>query len=273
MSYAAVMVYVEADETPEQRVRVAASLAEQFHATLIGISALAIPPPIVADGMVLDEFTDVDIELMKAKLADKGSWFRRIAGDNRRKLEWRTALDFPAKVVTRGARSADLVVIGREKASGGDHKALDPGEAILKMGRPTLVVPERVGSLRGEHIVIGWKDTREARRAVRDALPFLQHATRVTIVEACGPDEDRAPLGRLDDVARYLTHHRIKAGSCVMLERKGSCAAQLIQIAQEERAELLVTGAYGHSRLGEWAFGGMTRELLATSPICCLMSH
>ena len=90
MSYAAVMVYVEADETPEQRVRVAASLAEQFHATLIGISALAIPPPIVADGMVLDEFTDVDIELMKARLADKGSWFRRIAGDNRRKLEWRS---------------------------------------------------------------------------------------------------------------------------------------------------------------------------------------
>jgi nucleotide-binding universal stress UspA family protein len=47
----------------------------------------------------------------------------------------------------------------------------------------------------------------------------------------------------------------------------------LIRIAQEERADLLVTGAYGHSRLGEWIFGGMTRELLATSPICCLMSR
>jgi nucleotide-binding universal stress UspA family protein len=58
-----------------------------------------------------------------------------------------------------------------------------------------------------------------------------------------------------------------------MLEQKGSGAEQLIRVAQEERADLLVTGAYGHSRLGEWIFGGMTRELLATSSICCLMSH
>jgi nucleotide-binding universal stress UspA family protein len=58
-----------------------------------------------------------------------------------------------------------------------------------------------------------------------------------------------------------------------MLEQKGSGAQQLIRIAHEERADLLGTGAYGHSRLGEWIFGGMTRELLAASPICCLMSH
>ena len=58
-----------------------------------------------------------------------------------------------------------------------------------------------------------------------------------------------------------------------MLAQKGSGATQLIRVAQEERADLLVTGAYGHSRLGEWIFGGMTRDLLSTSPICCLMSH
>jgi nucleotide-binding universal stress UspA family protein len=156
---------------------------------------------------------------------------------------------------------------------GNAYRALDSGEAILKMGRPILVVPEGVNSLRAEHIVIGWKDTREARRAVRDALPFLQEATRVTIVEACGPGEEKTALGRLDDVARYLSYHRINAGPKVMLEQKGSGAQQLIRIAQEERADLLVTGAYGHSRLGEWIFGGMTRELLAASPICCLMSH
>ena len=56
-----------------------------------------------------------------------------------------------------------------------------------------------------------------------------------------------------------------------MVRQEGSGAAQLIEIAQEERADL--TGAYGHSSLGEWVFGGMTRELLSRSPICCLMSH
>jgi nucleotide-binding universal stress UspA family protein len=273
MSYASVMVYVEADGAPEQRVRLAAGLADEFNAMLIGLSALAAPPPMVADGMVMDEPTDADIELMRAKLADKDGWFRGIAGGDRRRLEWRAVLDLPIEALAREARGADLVVIGQVAAPGGAYRALDPGAAILKLGRPTLIAPEGVGHLRGEHLVIGWKDTREARRAVRDALPFLQQAKRVTIVEACGPGEEKTALGRLDDLARYLARHRIKAGPKVMLEQRGSGAAQLIEVAREERADLLVTGAYGHSRLGEWMFGGMTRELLATSPICCLMSH
>jgi nucleotide-binding universal stress UspA family protein len=256
MSYASVMVYVEADGAPEQRVRLAADLADRFDAMLIGVSALAVPPPMVADGVVMDEPTEADVELLKAKLADKGEWFRGIAGDDRRRREWRPVLDLPVTAIAREARAADLVVIGRAEAPGGEYRALDPGMAILRLGRPTLVVPEETSLLRSEHVVIGWKDSREARRAMRDALPLLQRAQRVTVVEACGPGEEKASLGRLDDVAQ-----------------RGSGAEQLIATAREERADLLVTGCYGHSRLGEWMFGGMTRELLATSPVCCLMSH
>ena len=265
MSYASLMVYVETDATPEQRVRLAVSLADQFNAMLIGLAALAIPPPMTTDGVIMD--------MMRTKLAHRGEWFRRVAGGDHRRLDWHAALDFPAEALTRAARSADLVIIGQVKAPGTAYRELNPGEAIPKMGRPTLVVPEGVNSLSAEHIVIGWKDTREARRAVRDALPFLREATRVTIVEACKPGDEKTALGRLDDLARYLSYYRIKGGPKVMLEQKGSGARQLIRIAQEERADLLVTGAYGHSRLGEWIFGGMTREMLAESPICCLMSH
>jgi nucleotide-binding universal stress UspA family protein len=77
----------------------------------------------------------------------------------------------------------------------------------------------------------------------------------------------------IDDVARYLTRHRISGGPRVIIHQEGSGAAQLVRLAQDEGADLIVAGAYGHSRLGEWMFGGMTRDLLATSPICCLMSH
>jgi hypothetical protein len=73
MSYASLMVYVEADATPERRVRLAASLADQFNAMLIGVCALAIPPPVMADGMVMDEWADDDIELMRAKLLTKAN--------------------------------------------------------------------------------------------------------------------------------------------------------------------------------------------------------
>jgi nucleotide-binding universal stress UspA family protein len=265
MSYASLLAYVEADAMPEHRVRLAAGLAGTFNATLIGLSALANPPPMVADPAVMDE--------LRERLAHQGDLFRRIAGADRHKLEWRAILDFPAQALAGVARIADLVIIGQSKAPVNVYRGLNPGHAVLTAGRPTLVVPDGVGALRAEHVVIGWKDTREARRAVRDALPFLQRATRVTIVESCPLGEDQTALARLDDVARYLSYHRVDTGSRVMLEQRGSGAEQLIRIAQEDGADLLVTGAYGHSRLGEWMFGGMTWELLATSPICCLMSH
>jgi nucleotide-binding universal stress UspA family protein len=271
VSYASIMVYVEADRAPERRVQLAASLAHRFNAALTGMSALAILPPLVIDGRVLDEMTGIDVELMKSKLAAADTWFRDMVHNDR--LGWRSALDHPGDALVREARYADLVVIGNKGRRGGAYRTLDTGEAVLRLGRPALVVPNGVGTLRGERVVIGWKDTRESRRAVRDAIPFLQQASQVIIVEACGPGEQGAALGRLEDIAGYLAQHRIKAGSKVLLEQKGSGAEQLLRVAEEEDADLLVTGGYGHSRLGELIFGGMTRELLASSPICCLMSH
>jgi nucleotide-binding universal stress UspA family protein len=127
--------------------------------------------------------------------------------------------------------------------------------------------------LRAERVVIGWKDTREARRAVHDALPFLHEAEHVAIVEICEPDEADMAQKSIDEVAQYLERHRIKAGPKIVLHRKGSDATQLIRLVQDEGADLLVTSAYGHSRLGEWIFGGMTRDLLNSCPVFCLMSH
>jgi nucleotide-binding universal stress UspA family protein len=273
MSYATLMVYVDADRMPEERVRLAARLAGQFNAALIGLSAVAIRPPVAAEGMVIAETTAAEIKEIRAKLAEKGNWFRNIAGTVHRNLEWRSVLDFPTGALAREARIADLVVIGQHAPLGDVYSSVDPGEMILKAGRPTLVVPEGVSVLRADRIVIGWKDTREARCAVRDALPFFREATRVTIVEICAPGEEGAAQEHMDEVVRYLNRHRIIGGPRVILHRDRSGAALLIRLAQEEGADLLVTGAYGHSRLGEWIFGGVTHELLATSPICCLMSH
>ena len=274
MSYATLMVYVDADHFPEQRIRLSAGLADKFSATLIGLSALAIRPPFVTEGVVIvPSVTELDINEMTGRLADTENRFRGIAGAEHRKLEWRSMLDFPIDALTREARSADLIVIGQSRGLGDVYRSLDSGRAVLGMGRPTLIVPEGVTSLRADHIVIGWKDTREARRAVQDALPFFHEATRVTVVEICGEDEKDAARGHVDDVVRYLTRHRIKCDPRIVVHQEGSGAAQLFKLAQDEGADLLVTGAYGHSRLNEWIFGGITRDLLTTSPICCLLSH
>ena len=272
MSYATIMVYVEADSMPRERVRLSAQLASKFNATLIVVSARAIRPPILVGGIGVAALPD-GIPDIEARLAEKAKWLQLVVGADRPKLSWRPAVDFPVDALAREARSADLVVIGPMLVPGDAYGSLDPGEAILRLGRPALFVPGDVAVLQAEHVVIAWRDVREARRAVQDALPLLHEASRVTIAEICKPGDEERAQARLGDVASYLARHRINGGPRVILHREGSGAAQLIKLAQEDGADLLVTGAYGHSRLGEWIFGGVTRDLLASSPICCLMSH
>jgi len=150
---------------------------------------------------------------------------------------------------------------------------LDIGAALLGAGRPVLVVPPAVKSLAADHVVIGWKDTREARRAVYDALPFLHEAKRVTVLEICKEYEMDGGRKHVEAVVRYLARHRIEAKPRVEIQAQGSGADQIIAFAEDEGSDLLVTGGYGHNRVNEWIFGGMTRDLLTSSQICCLMSH
>jgi nucleotide-binding universal stress UspA family protein len=98
----------------------------------------------------------------------------------------------------------------------------------------------------------------------------LHQAKRVTVIEIYDGGEEG---GAIDDVVLYLARHKVRAEARAEKRLMGSGADQIMGFAENEGADLLVTGAYGHSRLNEWVFGGMTHDLLASSPICCLMSH
>lgn len=273
MSYATLMVYVNADHVSKTLVNVATGLTDKFSAKLIGLSALAIVPPFVAEGVVIvDNASEFDIVQMKTSLAEAGDKFRAAAGADRQ-IEWRSAIDIPTDILISEARCADLIVIEKGGRSIDFYRAADTGAAILGAGRPFLVVPGAVKSLTADHVVVGWKDTREARRAVQDALPFLHEAKRVTVIEICENDQKEAARHHVDDVVLYLARHRIKAEGRIETQLLESGADQIIGFSENEGADLLVTGAYGHSRLNEWIFGGVTRGLLTSSPICCLMSH
>jgi nucleotide-binding universal stress UspA family protein len=272
MSYVNLMAYVNADHISKQFVGVTACVADKFSARLIGLSALAVIPPLVAEGVVVvDTATEFDIAEMKAKLGAAKTDFQAAAGAGRQ-IEWRSIIGFPTETLIDEARSADLIIV--EKGRSGDiYRTVNTGAALLGAGRPFLVVPAAVKTLVADHVVVGWKDAREAQRAVQDALPFLHEARRVTVIELCEKSEMDTSRQHVEDVVRYLAHHRIKAELRVEMQADGSGADQIIGFAEDEDADLLVTGAYGHSRLNEWIFGGMTRDLLTSSPICCLMSH
>ena len=149
----------------------------------------------------------------------------------------------------------------------------DPGVILLRAGRPVLVVPDTVAPLQLRRVVVALKDTRECRRAVRDALPFLQRAKEVLLV-GIGEGESESHAKRtLSDVAAYLLRHRVAAAQEAWRQARGPVAAELLHHVQNEKADLIVAGGYGRSRLGEWIFGGVTHELLASSPVCCMLSH
>jgi nucleotide-binding universal stress UspA family protein len=268
-----VMVYVDPAQQAEEQVRVARSIATKFEASVIGVSAFPVEPNFVAEGVIIQETTPEDLKRMKTALSEKEQWFREIVGLPKEKVEWRWDVEYPTIFLANEARSADLVVIkGRQERIDVYH-LIDPAGAILRMGRPTVLVPEQVHELRADRVVVGWKDTREARLAVHDALPFLKRASQATIIEMCTSDKQDAARRRVRDVAKYLQGHGVKCDTDVRVHTAESDARHLIRLAKENRADLIVTGAYGHSRLGEWTFGGMTRDLLDQMPLCLKMSH
>ena len=274
MSYAALMVHVDVDSELSARVRVAADLADRFRAHLIGIAGWAPSSLFPRRNAPLDPGTDRRLQDMKAALDQKGKEFCSAVGTAKRQVEWRSVLDAPVEAVAREARAADLVIVGNTRENMDPHRALDPNVLVLKIGRPVLVVPGAATSLPLKRIAVAWKDTREARRAVSDALPLLQQAESVMIVEMPEPgDTDDQAAYRIKDVAQYLGRHGIDIVAERVRPADVTAANSLLRLVQEENIDLIVAGAWGHSRLGEWAYGGMTHDLMTESKVCCLFSH
>jgi nucleotide-binding universal stress UspA family protein len=149
-----------------------------------------------------------------------------------------------------------------------------PGELVLQAGRPAIIAPEETSLLKFQSVVAAWKDTREARRAISDALPVLKRAGTVVVAEVCFHQDAVAAKVRLDGVAECLLRHGVHALTQVCVEEKGVHATQqFLEMADQHKADLIVAGAYGHSRIQEWVFGGFTRALLTQTSRAVLLSH
>jgi nucleotide-binding universal stress UspA family protein len=222
----------------DARVELAVGLAPRFGARLIGASAAAvIPPPVNAYGGVslYGPWLDQAEQEIRGKLDAAEKRFREIVGAAEPQVEWRAAVDLPGDVLAREACAADLVVVGRdlERQRAGIYITPDPGDLLMRLGRPLLVVPPGTSRLSAEHILVAWKDSREARRAAWDALPFLKLAQAVHVLEVvAGEDELQAAAERVRDVARYLERHGIRAKPEVRTRREESDADELQLVAR-----------------------------------------
>jgi nucleotide-binding universal stress UspA family protein len=276
MSYKALMVHVDLEDAGNGRVRIAAELAQRLDAALIGLSAWAPNPAITVDSVVPEPAPDlVDLPVMEELLKARGDTFHALVGQAVRQVEWRSALELPTEFVVRQARSADLLIVGgtAHPVLRDPYRSVDPGAVLLRAGRPILVVPPEVASLAAKRIAVAWKDTREARRTIVDALPLLRKAEAVTIVEFCGSGEQASAQQRLKDVVQFLTRHGVNTAAEQVRPIDTTVTHSLLQLARTESIDLVVAGGYGHTRLGEWIFGGVTHDLLVNGSLCCLLSH
>jgi nucleotide-binding universal stress UspA family protein len=168
------------------------------------------------------------------------------------------------------ARTADLLVIGRP---GDDPRA--PSDtleaALINSGRPLLIPPSAPMSRLPDTVVIAWKSTPEAARAVTAAMPFLAIAKRIGIMTVA---EDETTIEQ-EGAARLMTNLRWDGFSASVrrLEPGAQGAAETLLAAAREQAALLVMGGYGHSRVREWIFGGFTQRVLREADIPLLMAH
>jgi nucleotide-binding universal stress UspA family protein len=270
MSHGTIMVHLEWDVEVDARVRLAAGLADRLNSELIGINAwMPRPRPLVEPEVEAREF-----EHLKAVAQSANDRFRQKIGVGDRKVDCLTFLEFPTECISREMRAADLLVIGREFGVDDPYLYPDTKAVVLKAGRPVLVVPPGKTSLPLRRAVIAWKDTREARRAVADAMPLLKEVQEVIVTEVCQfESEVKDSQSRLRDVIGHLSRH----GVSPVVERvrpfEGTAENSLLTLIQGSSADLVVAGAYGHSRLGEWMFGGVTLSLFEKCPVCCLFSH
>ncbi len=179
------------------------------------------------------------------------------------------------EVIAQG-RSADLVVVSAtnpDEVTGVERDFVE--QVIMAAGRPVLVLPfVGKGGLSFEEVVLGWDGGREAARAAFDALPILKAASKVRVVVA-DPQKDPALRGAIPgaDLAAALARHGVKAEAEGFPTDGADAGQALLRCAEDRGCGLIVMGAYGHSRLTEFIFGGATRFVLSRLNRPVLMSH
>jgi nucleotide-binding universal stress UspA family protein len=273
-SYAVIMAAFDLDMPTRGLLTASTGLAELFDARVIGVAAGENTiSPYFAEGPIADKFVAQSAADLREQLKPLQQEFRAAHAARSDRVEWRVSERLPDGFMIASARAADLIVTARPVPNGNLMHGPDVANLVMQAGRPVLVVPSDAATLSVDRVLVAWKDTRESRRAVSDALPILARAKEVHIVAIPEPESnDAATLAGADDVVGWLARHGVRA---VAISRPdlGGVGKSIEHAADETGADIIVAGAFGHSRFMEWLLGGVTRHLLRSAKACVLFSH
>jgi nucleotide-binding universal stress UspA family protein len=269
------MACMTTDRSNAELLTVVADLAQRFSAAVIGVCAkqLSMHSSVLAIGP--GEPRGHELDKFRERVAIVEAEFRSALSmvDN---LQWRAQMTAgPTSHYLAGqSRAADLLVAAGESDARqiSAPPEIDVSDLVMRSGRPLLLAPPGVTGLKLTRALVCWKESREARRAVADALPILKASRAVDVVELVREQEIETARARLADVGDWLHRQGVEA-NCFATASTGLESAHIAAIAKDLEADLIVAGAFGHSRLREWAFGGVTQDLLARGERCTLVSH
>ena len=278
MSYKNFLVHLDDRKSCAGRVAAAISLAQAHEAHLTGLYIAT--DPVLPSNLRAEappEYMRMLLEQQKEAMVVAEQNFgetMRKAGVNADCRSTHMTSSLIPTVISLHARYADLVVLGQpEPDARGEYQSSNAEDVIMSSGRPALVVPYiGPGKTLGQRVMVAWDGGREAARAVGDAMPLLEKAESVSVVviNPKSGDHEAQPGA---DISLHLARHGIKVEAQQLEIRDMSVADAILSRMADQAIDLLVMGAYGHSRIREWVLGGTTRQIFAQMTVPVLMSH
>lgn len=260
-------------------VDAAAAMATALDAHVTVLNQIVLPTPAPAAwGLVPDILHDPLYEKLREIGRDTATrWSEQLAKTGA-VFDVRTVENFGSLSPVAGEHAlySDVALI----ALPGHAASVEPdlrwmfGSLALHAHRPVLVVPAtHLVTLPPRRVVVAWQSTPAAARAVQDAMPLLESAERVDVLMVKPKGSSVDPTATGTDIAGHLARHGIVVD--VVIEERGddSTGTAILRHCADVEAHLLVCGGYGHLRMTEWAFGGVTRELLTSAYLPILFSH
>jgi nucleotide-binding universal stress UspA family protein len=278
MPYKTILVHLNNERRSGPLMEYATGLGENFASHIVGLyvfPAFRLTPPVPMPfskelaGTLRGEMREEERRIRSLfQAATKG--YSNVS-------EWRsvtTERKPVGDVVLEHARAADIVVASQADPEWGFSDILDcPDRLAIESGRPVIILP-RAGRFNGNPrtILVAWNGKREAARAVFDAIPLLGSAESIEVLTIDERAKDETSLPDTE-IAAGLSRHGVHVRLSRSMQSAMPTAKAIVERAAELKADLLVTGAYGHSRMTEFVFGGVTRHLLHEATIPVLFSH
>jgi nucleotide-binding universal stress UspA family protein len=278
--YKTIVVHLADERRAHRLLDVATTLARKHSAHLIGLFVM---PSYLVSSAFAAEYSRGIMEAGRKVFQARGERIREIFETAHRPngytMEWRVVEPRQQpilNVLMMHLRAADLIIASQRDPEWEDTALMEfPETLALETGRPVLVVPNAGSHANfGRRISVAWNERREAARAVFDSLPMLQTADHVRILWV-NPESEAEAKGDIPtaELAAALARHGVK---CTAAETHGSdlkVGDELLNQLTDDGSDMLVMGAWGHTRLRELVFGGVTRHILRHMTVPVLMSH